>query len=87
MKLREGFVSNSSSSSFVVSHLVLSPLQRVMILHYQEACEWFGMSCSDSDAWSVIDKGYGIVFSTSMDNFDMREFLRKIGVTKIANED
>ena len=82
MKLRTGFVSNSSSSSFMIEKVNLTKEQIEAIRdhsdfarrHMYESIEWPG------DAWTITEDDYCIKGSTSMDNFDMEIFLRLIGV-------
>ncbi len=85
VKIRTGFVSNSSSSSFVVSLWKLTPEQVSKILDHQKWGKKLGMEYTE-DAWSIT-LGKGLVRGeTSMDNFDMAEFLRKIGVTTSSDQ-
>ena len=71
MKLREGFVSNSSSASFIVS---LDKITARQLLRIQQ---W----CGESD-WSFhIDLEQGIAEGeTSMDNADIAAFLEREGI-------
>jgi hypothetical protein len=87
MKTRYGFVSNSSSSSFVIHKMYLTPLQIYAIKnHIEVAPKLNEMGCGDnfyaygSDRWDITDCGDTIRGYTSMDNFDMHEFMRRIGV-------
>jgi hypothetical protein len=81
MKLRNGFVSNSSSSSFVVSLNDITAIQKSQIEnHIEEAKMLFGWQNTDWDQWHINTKGNLLEGSTIMDNFDMREFLEKIGI-------
>jgi hypothetical protein len=73
MKIRKGFVSNSSSSSFVISKEFLSPYQIKMIFaHGREAGD---------DAWTIEETDESISGDTIMDNFDMAEYLTNIGIS------
>ena len=84
MKRRQGFVSNSSSSSFVINldDLNANQVQAIQnhITHAQEndydEIEYF----DDKDRWSITVGTEIIRGSTWMDNFDMFTFLRKINV-------
>ncbi len=82
MKIRQGFVSNSSSSSFIVSKNVLSNSQiRKIKNHIKYAKTNFQMDNADSiERWGIEETEEEITMSTGMDNFDMHEFLVKIGV-------
>jgi len=74
MKARNGFVSNSSSSSFVVHKEYISEYQMERIYAHVEEVD------RDYDVWSIEDLGHKVRFSTSMDNFDMESYLERIGV-------
>jgi len=90
MKIRNGFVSNSSSSSFIISKGNLSEEQIKKIKNHiscaKEMNETGEYSSSfidcldDNDRWSVIEKDEVIEVYTIMDNFDMYDFLINIGV-------
>lgn len=84
MKTRSGFVSNSSSSSFIISRDNLNNLQIAMIKHHiaisKEIYSEGEIDNDPSDAWSVFDDGENIKLYTTMDNFDMWHFLVRIGV-------
>lgn len=81
MKIRIGFVSNSSSSSFVVSLDKISAKDALRLMAYREQPEdASGQTCNDS--WSMTvnyDRGVIIGFA-SMDNGDLGEYLTKYGV-------
>lgn len=85
MKTRHGFVSNSSSSSFMIRLHKLTELQIQQILEPNYATQNYGGEDDDggfSYAWSIdINRdGDRIDGYTSMDNFSMREYLDDIGV-------
>lgn len=86
MKFREGFVSNSSSSSFVLKKKDLQKFQICAIKYHLEFGKLLGVEYTDHEynRWSMYgitdDNCKTITLSTSMTNFDMREFLKKIGV-------
>lgn len=95
MKLRTGFVSNSSSSSFIIDLSDLSALQWEAIKDpfkyldemgesYTGESEWNnGMWYSKYGGyypWDMERHGYLVEFYTPMDNFDMIRFIRDLGV-------
>lgn len=86
MKTRSSFVSNSSSSSFIINKKNLTDEQVYKIKnHIQEAIktpnysELFDYADKD-DAWNIIENEEEIGLSTTMDNFDMEEWLEYIGL-------
>ena len=89
MKVRQGFVSNSSSSSFVIETKDLDSWQKAMIHDHKEVVSIMPVFkenglCEDGNCFWLIEetlKGE-IEGSTSMDNFDMRLFLEVIGVSE-----
>lgn len=90
MKIRTSFVSNSSSSSFIINRQLINNAQEEMIRNHcyyadkflnEEHGLYFG---SVDDAWYVDIKEKTIRVSTHMDNFDMYEFLKHIEVPEEA---
>jgi len=91
MKKRNGFVSNSSSSSFIINKHKLTELQIEQIIDHisvsKELIEKnhnYDFYNDYGDAWDVDEKEDTIFVSTFMDNFDMSTFLSAIGVDKNA---
>ena len=85
MKIRSGFVSNSSDSSFIINLKNITPLQVTQIFDHINVGRELGIDYATPDgAWEieVSDDGTKLSASTHMDNFDMEEFLQKIGVSK-----
>jgi hypothetical protein len=74
MKTRNGFVSNSSSSSFVVSGKDITFEQGKRLLDYY-------YSPMNTDGWSITLEGNSIVGWTPMDNGAMSDFMVEIGIT------
>lgn len=72
MKLRSGFVSNSSSSSFLISLRDLTALQLVKLQQHTEV--------AGDDAWTLTVGPDSVRGSTDMDNFDMCWFLSELGI-------
>ncbi len=81
MKIRNGFVSNSSSSSFVVIKNGLSEKQIELIKNHAEEVrkrrfiEKYGYDYNPQDAWDIYETIDTIQLSTIIDNFDMYTYL------------
>lgn len=87
MKIRKGFVSNSSSSSFVVAKYLLTGYQIDKLLGYNtSAGEFLGVDednvplYSCGDGWSISSDDHTISGFTIMDNGDMWSFMKNIGI-------
>lgn len=79
MKIRDGFVSNSSSSSFIISldnitgkqmRQIKNHVAKMVKSHYDNS----------EDAWQITIDDNNIKGYSSMDNFDMNAYLDEIGV-------
>ena len=81
MKLRIGFVTNSSSSSFIIAKSDLTDDQIEKIKNYFEVAKEVGMNDFD-DWWDINETNFNINGFTCMDNGDMLKFLRLIGVDR-----
>ena len=79
MKIRRDFVTNSSSSSFIINKRHLDGDQIEAIRRHGEIGAALGLRCAD-EKWYIEENDMYIGGYTSMDNFDMREFLEKIDV-------
>lgn len=82
MKTRSDFVTNSSSSSFIIHKSFLTKEQIDLIYDHAKVLDNY--HCGDSDKWEIRDDGDAIIGFTWMDNFPMWDYLRKIGVTHVA---
>lgn len=85
MKIRTGFVSNSSSSSFVIKKQDLTDLQILKIYDYLNEAKILGLHISD-EYWEISEDEYNIKGWTFMDNFDMAEFFDRIGISNLIVE-
>jgi hypothetical protein len=72
MKTRKGFVSNSSSSSFIIYKRFLSPLQ---IEQIRDHTKYAG-----ENAWFIDEDELELTGRTGMDNFSMSAYLDKLGI-------
>lgn len=93
MKIRSGFVSNSSSSSFIISKKHLTKEQIWAIKNHGKVGKWFEVLINEEDErdddeyldqycddeWRIEEKEDTIEGYTVMDNFNMGWFLREIG--------
>ena len=79
MKVRRDFVTNSSSSSFLIAKKHLDNDQIKAIRRHSALGERLGIGWY-KDAWNIKENNDYITGSTWMDNFDMEEFLEKIDV-------
>jgi hypothetical protein len=88
MKIREGFVSNSSSASFILKKRYLSEKQiwqvRNHIDKYRELGIEYPYQISRWDAWHLVEDEDLIEGDTSMTNFDMEGFFETIGIPEEA---
>jgi hypothetical protein len=76
MKTRHGFVSNSSSSSFIIKYDDITAKQLNQIRNYSPAPY-------DNDGWSINFYDDSVTGFTVMDNGSIGNFFKEIGVTNI----
>ena len=90
MKIRNGFVSNSSSASFVIKKEDLDYHQIILIKNHEIIAGMMGQASNDKygqigkfgfvGAWGIYEDMHEIRGTTTMDNFNMFEFLKAIGI-------
>jgi len=86
MKTREGFISNSSSASFIIKKKKITEEQLEKIRNHAEEGERLGIDNAKSDPWDIYEGKKFIRGETAMTNFDMEEFFNKIGISNDAYE-
>jgi hypothetical protein len=79
MKIRFGFVSNSSDASFAIPLKFLSPFQIEAIIRYATIGEMLDIPYAD-DGWSIQVTPTHIIGDTNMDNFDMDTLFEYFGI-------
>lgn len=80
MKIRSGFVSNSSSSSFIFNKEDLTKTQIAMLKDAVEVAKKYSPIETYDEGWTITETENEISGRTGMDNFDMREFMHEIGI-------
>lgn len=80
MKTRSDFVTNSSSSSFIIEKKNLDEDQlKAIRMHYILGTK-LNIPYADTDYWDLSENNKYISGYTDVDNFSFEEFFEKIGV-------
>jgi hypothetical protein len=74
MKIRTGFVSNSSSSSFAIIKKELTEEQKKELLEYSKSEE-------NEDGWNITEEEFFIRGYTIMDNNSISELFKKLTIS------
>jgi hypothetical protein len=86
MKVRSGWVSNSSSASFTIALDKLTTEQLIKLSNYEKVAREMGMEFSDEDFYrwrfSLEDGNLEAYASERWNAVNMKEFLERIGVPR-----
>lgn len=80
MKIKTDFVTNSSSACYILNKKDLSFEQMFLIINHDKVAHKIMAVDYYELPWNVEELETTIKLSTLMDNFDMKHFLREIGV-------
>ena len=84
MKSRNDFVTNSSSSSFIIQKKDLTDEQLLIITSPLVKASELGLDkYDDPHSWALYENDNEIIGLTTMDNFDWLEYLNRIGITNL----
>lgn len=79
MKVRNDFVTNSSSSSFIISKRNLTEQQMLAIRYHSELGRALKLGCAEC-AWQIKENDFYIAGSTYLDNYCIEDLFEIIGI-------
>ena len=84
MKYRNGFVSNSSSASFILKKEYLTPeqIKSILDLRDENAPAWEGKAMFSD--WKFDETDETISGFCVMDNFEMKNYIFSLGINTLA---
>ena len=74
MKQRYGFVSNSSSSSFIINLNNITCTQKELLISINDYV------ITNGEGWNLYESGNNLIGETYMDNFDFKAILNELGI-------
>ena len=83
MKIRYGYVGNSSSCSFIIDKTLLTQYQIESILNHEEVGKEKKLEYYN-EGWRIWDLEDKLVGETGMDNFDMEQLCEILEIPKNA---
>lgn len=84
MKIRIGFVSNSSSSSFIISKAALTATQIYVIKNHIKIGEMLGMeNAVKEEEWNITETNQDIKGETDMNNFNLHRLMIEVGINML----
>lgn len=84
MKMRLDYVTNSSSSSFVIAKSAVTDEQKEKIFNYFDYAQDMMPDAYVDTNWVISENDYFIIGETIIDNFDIVKYIEMLGVSPSA---